>query len=119
MGNRDDDYWQFFGLRTAPFVQFSLSLALFSSKKLNLSYPEDIFLLSTVGLLILYFSIYDWSFSTLSSFADEMEANLGENIQYPAKKVVVHKSDKRLKLIVYREHKDGGIQGIFMDFFMD
>ena len=36
-----------------------------------------------------------------------------------AKKVVIENSSKRLKMIIYRELKDGGIQGILMDFFID
>ena len=36
-----------------------------------------------------------------------------------AKKIIVERSENRVKLIVYRDLCDGGIQGIMMDFYMD
>ena len=36
-----------------------------------------------------------------------------------AKKVTVEKTNSTLKMILYRVNKDGGIQGILMDFFID
>jgi len=36
-----------------------------------------------------------------------------------AKKAIIEKNSKKLKLIIYREDKDGGIQGILLDFYTD
>ncbi len=35
------------------------------------------------------------------------------------KKITVEKSSKKLKMILYREENDGGIQGILMDFYIN
>jgi len=32
---------------------------------------------------------------------------------------IIEKNNKKLKLITYREDKDGGIQGILLDFYTD
>lgn len=60
----------------------------------------------------------DWKKSTESPF--EIAENEFEEKKVPnAKKVIIENNSKRLKMIVYRELKDGGIQGILLDFYFD
>eukprot|EP00349_Pseudokeronopsis_sp_Brazil_P000563 CAMPEP_0202963066 /NCGR_PEP_ID=MMETSP1396-20130829/7063_1 /ASSEMBLY_ACC=CAM_ASM_000872 /TAXON_ID= /ORGANISM="Pseudokeronopsis sp., Strain Brazil" /LENGTH=246 /DNA_ID=CAMNT_0049683993 /DNA_START=371 /DNA_END=1111 /DNA_ORIENTATION=- len=119
IGNTDDDYWQFFGLRTSPFVSFFGHLFIFSSHRLSQMQVLDMALISIMVFQTLYFSLYDCTNAFQNDFADIIEDNMYQHAKAPAKRVVVQKAEKRLKLIVYRESMDGGIQGILMDFFED
>jgi len=62
-----------------------------------------------------------WDF--LTQAPDELEqyvqTKFNEQQMKKAKKVKVEKGAKHQKMIVYREQKDGGIQGILMDFYID
>jgi len=42
-----------------------------------------------------------------------------ERLTNKAKMAIIEKNNKKLKLITYREDKDGGIQGILLDFYTD
>jgi len=42
-----------------------------------------------------------------------------ERLTNKAKMAIIEKNRNKLKLIIYREEKDGGIQGILLDFYMD
>jgi len=103
IGNTEDDYWQFFGLRTSPFVSFFGYLFIFSPKRLSEANVLDIALISMMVFQTVYFSVGDWNNAMDNEFADLIEDNMFQNFKPPAKKVVVQKGERRLKLIVYRE----------------
>ena len=75
-------------------------------------------LIITAFYKVVHLVAYDYQVATENQFAFEIEEALEEKLQQ-AKKVVVEKNKNKLKLIVYREEKDGGIQGMLLDFYKD
>ena len=62
VGRNDYDFWQYFGLRTMPFVSFTVSLIfIYGIERLYSSYWIDTILVSLVAIQIFYFSVYDWT----------------------------------------------------------
>lgn len=67
-----------------------------------------------------YFFIVDWPRSFDSPFTDAAEAFEAVNSEKAnVKKVIIENNQRTLKMIVYREMMDGGIQGILMNFYID
>jgi len=70
--------------------------------------------------MLIYFFVVDWprSFdSPFKSALDDLEPTLSKDGH--TKKVLIENNHERVKMIVYRESGDGGIQGIVMDFYID
>jgi hypothetical protein len=69
---------------------------------------------------LIYFFIVDWPRSFDTPFKEALE-DIGASTKDggKTKKVIIENNQKRIKMIVYRERGDGGIQGILMDFYID
>ena len=76
--------------------------------------------------MIAHFFASDWEHAVSSPFLDLVEDQMdqqqsqsGGNKSQNVKKVTVENNEHRFKMIVYREMKDGGIQGILLDYYID
>ncbi len=72
---------------------------------------------------LIYFFIADWPRSFDTPFKEALDDMGGPSSASQdggkTKKVIIENNQKRIKMIVYRERGDGGIQGIVMDFYID
>jgi hypothetical protein len=84
----------------------------------RVAFPRVVFVLAIIQLV--YFALVDWERSFRSPFSEiDMMQGGDSSKNNGTKKVVIENNRERYKMIVYREHGDGGIQGILMDFYID
>jgi hypothetical protein len=117
IGRSELDRAQYFALRVLPFLSILID-------QVTTSKPYPPFYKSYIGAIVffqfLYFFIVDWPRSFNSPFSDAAEAFETLNSEKAdVKKVIIENNQRSLKMIVYRQMRDGGIQGILMNFFID
>jgi hypothetical protein len=62
VGRNDYDYWQYFALRTLPFVSAIISLLfIYGVERLYSPYWIDSIIVSLLAIQTIHFSVYDWS----------------------------------------------------------
>ena len=100
LGNNNIDYWQYFAMRTVPFLIIFIQnfivdglVSFLTSKDQSI----DFFLAMLVFYQLFHFIFYDFQRSTDSQLIDYFEDNFNDKIKNKnTKKVVVNKSSKRL-----------------------
>lgn len=113
IGRCELDRAQYLAIRALPFLTVFVSL--FTS----MSPPEYKLILGFIACVhLLYFILIDWERAVTSPF-QEIYDEFGEDEVKTTKKVVIENNGHRLRMIIYRENKDGGIQGILMEFYFD
>lgn len=120
VGLNEWDHAQYFAIRVLPFLTFFFDLVTSVKTTTPPEYKLILGFLTCVQLL--YFIFTDWGRAVTSPFSDLEEQFVNENPSYEkatTKKVIIENSGSRLKMIIYRERRDGGIQGILIDFYID
>ena len=73
-----------------------------------------------VLIQLIYFFFFDWSNSLESPFTEAAEAfeslNTGKS---KTKNIIIENNQKSMKMIIYAERRDGGIQGILLDLYIN
>lgn len=110
VGLNEWDRAQYFAIRVLPFL--TLFLEFITSVKKTVP-PEYKLILGFLACIqVIYFIFTDWGRAVTSPFSDLEEQFESENPSYEkgkTKKVIIENSGSRLKMIIYRERRDGGI----------
>ncbi|CDW75628.1 UNKNOWN [Stylonychia lemnae] len=123
IGITDYDYWQYMILRLTPYLSIALQVFLIDGLKsiIKQSDPSIDYTFGVIYIMFLLCSlIYDLENSNDSTLSDYFDEQFQDDIKMKnANKLTIEKTDKTLKMIIYRVNQDGGIQGILLDFFID
>ena len=110
VGRCDLDRLQYLLIRLLPFLALFAELG--HTTLMSVDYCQVSAILAL--LLLAHLLVLDWGRAVTGPFDEVLAPSEGE-----ARKVIVENNEQRLKMIVYRARRDGGIQGILMDFYID
>eukprot|EP00347_Sterkiella_histriomuscorum_P021636 403333291 len=127
IGLNEIDYWQYFTMRTIPFICITIQVFAIDGLKYYFTLPDPSIDYTFFGLALVYllhFIFSDFQNSTDSTLSDYFEEQFDSGLnsnprKNRAKKVTVENNSKKLKMLIYCEDKSGGVQGILMDFYID
>jgi hypothetical protein len=113
VGRCNLDRHQYFLLRVLPLLGSFLSMSL-SSISSDLKLAASLLTM----LAAAHFFGSDWERAHTTPFSEVIEEVESQNDK-GLRRVIIENNERALRMIVFRERKDGGIQGILADFYID